>query len=150
MKFAWMNFPAISLAHDWKNEIAKNWMNFPNIGLTISKISKSQDFQDLSLGIENFNPKISKFHLLLTPIRESWKKSKSRDLSKRHSWKKIQPKFQKSLFGKWVSVISGKKSRLKKRFGFFFQDSRIGVKTWFIFKLFELEKFQIFLKNFSK
>ena len=26
--------------------------------------------------------------------------------------KKIQPKFQKSLFGKWVSVISGKKSRL--------------------------------------
>ena len=41
-------------------------MNFPNIGLKISKISKSQVFQDLSLGIENFNPKISKFHLLLT------------------------------------------------------------------------------------
>ena len=37
------------------------------------------------------------------------KKSKSREMSKRHSWKKIQPKFQKLLFGKWVSVISGKK-----------------------------------------
>ena len=42
-------------------------MNFPNIGLTISKISKSQDFQDLSLGIENFNPKISKESPRLCP-----------------------------------------------------------------------------------
>ena len=72
--------------------------------------------------VSNFSTRMCDFRLefrflwpflpleVLTPIRESWKKkSKSREMSKRHSWKKIQPKFQKLLFGKWVSVISGKK-----------------------------------------